>query len=277
MIFNIKMFESEKEYAVVKSVGYESVLKHRHEFVELVYVERGTAVQKLSYETINLKQGDMFIISDDSEHSTRPTCDENEFELINIIFLKSFLEFDYSVFQPIVPFNTLHLPEIPAMINRAKKEYEERRAFCNEAMKGCLYFLLTSLARMYEAGMDSKPNKNRNLTYVMLAVKFIADNYSKRLKLEDVADHVGLTSGYLQKLFRKERKTSVIEYLLRYRIEQGCRYLVETNNTIVEISEVIGFSDIKNFHYAFKKVLGMTPNEYRRIHKNKTILSAEEK
>lgn len=45
MIFNIKMFESEKEYAVVKSVGYESVLKHRHEFVELVYVERGTAVQ----------------------------------------------------------------------------------------------------------------------------------------------------------------------------------------------------------------------------------------
>ena len=106
---------------------------------------------------------------------------------------------------------------------------------------------------------------------------FIADNYSKRLKLEDVADHVGLTSGYLQKLFRKERKTSVIEYLLRYRIEQGCRYLVETNNTIVEISEVIGFSDIKNFHYAFKKVLGMTPNEYRRIHKNKTILSAEEK
>jgi hypothetical protein len=49
------------------------------------------------------------------------------------------------------------------------------------------------------------------------------------------------------------------------------RYLVETNNTIVEISEVIGFSDIKNFHYAFKKVLGMTPNEYRRIHKNKTI------
>ena len=108
---------------------------------------------------------------------------------------------------------------------------------------------------MYEAGVDSKPNKNRNLTYVMLAVKFIADNYSKRLKLEDVADHVGLTSGYLQKLFRKERKTSVIEYLLRYRIEQGCRYLVETNNTIVEISEVIGFSDIKTFIMRSKRCL----------------------
>ncbi len=277
MIFNIKMFESEKKYAVVDSVGYESVLKHSHEFVELVYVEHGTAVQKLNYETINLKQGDLFIISDESEHSIRPTCEENEFRLINIIFLKSFLDFDYSVFQPITPFNTLGCPAIPATISRARKEYETRDAFCDGAVKGCLYFLLTDLARMYEAGVNSKPSKNRNLAYVMMAVKFIADNYSKRLKLGDVASHVGLTSGYLQKIFRKERKTSVIEYLLRYRIEQGCRYLVETNKTIVEISEAIGFSDIKNFHYAFKKVLGMTPNEYRYIHKNKTAPSAEGK
>lgn len=272
MIFNLKMYEPEKKYAVVESVGYESVLRHSHEFVELVYVESGTAVQKLNYETIDIRQGDVFVIADDSEHSIRPTCGENEFRLINIIFLKDFVDFDYSVFRPIAPFNTLQQPEIWETVCRAKREYEERKAFCDEAVKGCVYFLLTQLARLYEAGAGSKPSRSRNSAYVMMAVKFISENYSSRLKLDDIAGYVGLTSGYLQKIFRKERKTSVIEYLLRYRIEQGCRYLVETSMTIVDISDAIGFSDIKNFHYAFKKVLGMTPNEYRRIHRG-TVLS----
>ena len=55
MIFNLKMYEPKKSYAIVKSVGYESVLTHSHDFIEIVYVENGTAVQKLNYETINLK------------------------------------------------------------------------------------------------------------------------------------------------------------------------------------------------------------------------------
>lgn len=52
MIFNIKMYEPKKSYAVVKSTGYESVLRHSHEFVEMVFVESGSAVQKVNSETV---------------------------------------------------------------------------------------------------------------------------------------------------------------------------------------------------------------------------------
>lgn len=119
MIFNIKMFEPEKSYAVVKSEGYESVLRHSHEFVEIVYVESGTAVQTLNYETINLKKGDLFVVFDDSQHSIRPTCDEKDFRLINIIFQKEFIDFDWSVLTPITPFNTLHNREFADFIGMA--------------------------------------------------------------------------------------------------------------------------------------------------------------
>ena len=71
MIFNIKMYEPKKSYAVVKSTGYESVLRHSHEFVEMVFVESGSAVQKVNSETVELRRGDMFVIADDSEHSMR--------------------------------------------------------------------------------------------------------------------------------------------------------------------------------------------------------------
>ena len=59
MIFNIKMYEPKKSYAVVKSTGYESVLRHSHEFVEMVFVESGSAVQKVNSETVELRRGDM--------------------------------------------------------------------------------------------------------------------------------------------------------------------------------------------------------------------------
>ena len=70
MLFHMKMFEPELPIAVNKSVGYESVLKHSHSFVELVYIENGEGTQKLSTgEKMTLRKGDVFIIADDTQHS----------------------------------------------------------------------------------------------------------------------------------------------------------------------------------------------------------------
>jgi AraC-like DNA-binding protein len=267
MIFNLKMYEPKKDYAIVKSVGYESVLTHSHEFVEIVYVENGTAIQKLNYETINLKKGDLFVIADDSEHSIRPTCEENDFRLINIIFKKNFIDFDYSVFYPITPFNILHNNEFISIINTAIQKNEEHSRFSSEAVKGCVYLLLSNIAESYSVMSKGKEKSNRNRAYVMMAVKYISENFYNKIGLKEIADHVGLSIGYLQKIFRKERQTSIIEYLLRYRVEQSCKQLIETDKAIAEISYDIGFSDPKNFHYTFKKIFGTTPNEYRLSHK----------
>ncbi len=273
MIFNLKMFEAERDYAVVRSVGYESILRHSHEFVELVYVVSGTAVQKVNGESSYLQEGDMFVIADRSvEHYIRPTCEEKKFRLINIIFRPDFVAFDYSVFRPIMPLNTLHNPSMKRMVDFALQEYEERGHYVNEMVKGVVYLLLSNLAKMYTSRSESRTQKNRNAVYMMQAVRYIAENFAEKLKLDDIAKHVGLSPGYLQKIFKKERNTSVIEYLLRYRVEQSCKLLIETEKSISDISDSIGFSDVKNFYYAFKKVIGMTPNEYRQTHRNRVAV-----
>lgn len=276
MIFNMKMFEPEKPYAVVKSEGYESVLRHSHEFVEIVYVESGTAVQTLNYEMIHLKKGDLFVVCDDSQHSIRPTCDEKDFRVINIIFEKDFIDFDWSVFLPITPFNTSHNHDIANAIAMALKKYEERSVYADEMVKGYIYLILSNLAEMYLSLSNKNVKQNRNRMYVMVAVKYISENFHKKIDLKEIAAHVGLSSGYLQKIFHKERQTSIIEYLLRYRVEQSCKQLIETEKTITEISYDIGFSDPKNFHYTFKKVFGMTPNEYRLAHKRAPLKNENE-
>lgn len=270
MIFNIKMYEPEKSYAVIKSVGYESVLKHSHEFIEMVFVESGSAVQKVNEETVKLKAGDLFVIADNSQHSIRPVCAENDFRLINLIWSRDFIDFDYSVFTPGVPINIAHRFEIVEYIQKAFAVYEARGLYADSFFKGFAYMILGYAGQMLSGVGRVKDYRNYKADYVSSAVKFIADNFNKKITLDDVAGHVGLSGGYLQKLFNKERSTSVIEYLLRYRIEQSCKLLIETEQTVADISIEIGFSDIKNFHYAFKRVIGMTPNEYRRMHRMKS-------
>jgi two-component system response regulator YesN len=82
-----------------------------------------------------------------------------------------------------------------------------------------------------------------------------------------IAEKIGVTSGYLQRLFRETCNTSVIEYLLRYRMENACKMLMETEMSIQEVSVEIGYSDVKNFYYRFKKIFGVTPTQYRLNHK----------
>ncbi len=273
MIFNLKMFEAERDYAVVRSVGYESILRHSHEFVELVYVESGTAVQKINEESIYLQEGDMFVIAEPNiEHYIRPTCDEDKFRLINVIFRPDFIAFDYSAIPSVTPVCVRGNPFMVKMVEMAMQEFENRRICVDEMIKGVLYFLLGNLARMHTNGFENRSHRNAKTQYVMQAARYISENSSAKITLADIANHVGLSSGYLQKLFKKERNTSVIEYLLRYRVEQSCKLLIETEKTISDISESIGFSDIKNFYYAFKKVIGMTPNEYRQTHRNRAVM-----
>ncbi|MBP5307609.1 MAG: helix-turn-helix domain-containing protein [Clostridia bacterium] len=276
MIFNINMFESEKPYAVVLGKGYESILTHKHEFIEITYVESGSAMHKLGSDIVNLKKGDIFVIADDREHSIRPTCEENEFRIINLIFLRNFADFDFKVFNPLIPINVAHNREITDHIELAKNSYETRGKYVDETIKGCIYVIMSKLGELY-ASDGAKTTKNYKVAYVSSAVDYITENFNKKISLEDVASYVGITSGYLQRIFHKERKTSVIEFLLRYRIEQSCKLLIETEKTIAAISEEVGFSDIKNYHYVFKRVFGITPNIYRQTHRNKFVTAMEER
>lgn len=71
-------------------------------------------------------------------------------------------------------------------------------------MRGCIYFLLSGLGQMSDG--ETKSMRNHSADYVELTVKFISDNFYKKISLADVAEYVGLSSGYLQKLFNRERQ-----------------------------------------------------------------------
>lgn len=96
------------------------------------------------------------------------------------------------------------------------------------------------------------------------AKEYIEANYHKPITLDEVSREVSVSSQYLSKLFKLEMKENFIDYLTTIRIEKAKSFLEEGKLTIKQISYKIGYSDPNYFSRIFKKVVGISPTEYKK-------------
>lgn len=102
-------------------------------------------------------------------------------------------------------------------------------------------------------------------------LKYINDNYSQNITLEDLEDKFYLNKSYICRIFRKTIGLSVINYLQYKRILEAQQMLLKTDLPIIDIAMECGFSNIQHFYRVFKKVTHLTPNEYKK-HQLRPIL-----
>jgi len=98
----------------------------------------------------------------------------------------------------------------------------------------------------------------------------IHERFDINLTLESCAERLNYHPVYLGRVFRKETGMSFSEYLSRYRISVAKKWLAETNMTVAEIAEKLGYHNGPNFSRSFKKFAGVSPGQYReRYHLKK--------
>ena len=268
MSFNMKMFDSKLNVVVVKSSGYDSIVPHSHEFVEIVYIVSGEAENKLGDERIPLKSGDIFVMADKGiQHSIHPKGDTADFSIVNIIFPYDFYQFDWTVLSPKHVFSIDKMPDAKFIIKQIIDEYQKKR-WKYEDITYCLTkILLTNIYRCLPARKVKRTNKGQSKkqadSYIEIAKKYIRNNYDKQISVEDVAKACALSKQYLQRLFKREKNTSIVAYIVKYRIEQACRYLLKTDFPVAKVAQLVGFNDLKYFYVQFKKIVGEPPLSYK--------------
>ncbi len=87
------------------------------------------------------------------------------------------------------------------------------------------------------------------------------------LSPDRAAEHVGLSTNYLRKLFKECCNMSLSEYIRTQRVERAMELLRGTNKTVVEIMECVGYSNRSSFFQAFKKYTNLTPESYRNLYR----------
>lgn len=99
---------------------------------------------------------------------------------------------------------------------------------------------------------------------VYLIKEFISRNYSdEALSVREISEHVHLSASYVCTYFKNETGQTLNQYLTAYRMEKAKQLLSDPRNQIADISDQVGYSNGNYFSKSFKKIVGLSPSEYR--------------
>lgn len=159
-----------------------------------------------------------------------------------------------------------NLPDSKPLLELVQNMLEAKElTYSNELKRqGYLFLFLSSLiAQQHENQTDDPAPDYPYQTYVNHAIEYIENNYSKNIKIQDLANYIGISRTHLTSCFKKSLNVSPQLYLLTYRLDQACRLLKTTSLSISEIATQIGYDDPLAFSKQFKHYKGISPKVYR--------------
>ena len=105
---------------------------------------------------------------------------------------------------------------------------------------------------------------------IQKAVKFIHQNYQKKISVKDVMEEVALSRRLLERRFKSVTGQTLYQYISDQKIRHFAELLHETNDQVVNIALSLGETDTKSISRRFKQIYGCSPMEWReRNQKNK--------
>ena len=271
--------KEEQERLVMMPYQQMDMESHNHDFFELVYVMKGTAVHTLNKEEGVLTEGDYFIMDYGSVHSYAKSED---FTLVNCIFLPEVIDETmtgcrsldellhgcliryYASISGETPVDRIFHDEdgrIKQLIMGMLEEYREKKEGYAEVFRCRLIELLILTLRK---GIHEIP-RHPNHRAVLEVIQYVDRNYQNYVNLGMFCRQYHYTLSYISRIFRQDTGLSFREYLQKVRIEKSCQLLAGSDMRIGEIARAVGYEDKKFFNSIFRKIVKMTPREYRSL------------
>lgn len=263
------MFDSANTVIVNEGIGYDSMIEHRHNFVEIACVMQGSGVHYVGGTGIKIKEGDVFVVADKNiSHHIRPD-DAGQFVVRNIIFPFDFFEIDYKLFPPDVVYPLAKIVDGEHLVQSITAEYHDKGFLYEQITRGLTLALLVRIMRSNKRSKSVKKydlmRNKKQKKYSAIAEEYIEEHYDQSMTLDEIASACGICKAYLQREFRKDKGISVTEFIISYRIEKACKLLLSSSYSVSAISEMVGFNDLKYFYLKFKQIVGVTPSKFKEM------------
>ena len=273
------LLESEKIY-LVSHYGQKRVSMHDHAFLELTYILDGVAEHTLDGQTESLKRGDYLIVDYGSRHSYSAP-DNGCYDNLDCLFLPEILDpilkgtksLRTLLEHYLLHFNIQALVQNPAhmvfhdddgrvleLLERMKREYEKREAGYKAIIR--CYLIEILLLTMRKLDDASAAATGQDISAFL--TNYVAEHYMEELTLQSLAARLNYSLPYISKRFKEDTGVSFVSYLQSYRVMQGCRLLTSTRHSLAEITEMVGYHDVKFFSALIKRKTGLTPTNFRR-------------
>jgi AraC family transcriptional regulator, arabinose operon regulatory protein len=125
----------------------------------------------------------------------------------------------------------------------------------------CLNYLLASFIHLSQFRLVKQAGENDPIAQ---SINFMLENLHKKLKLVDIARETGLSASHYSRLFLNRTGHPPIDYFIQLKIQRACRLLDNYGWMIADVSRETSFDDQFYFSRVFRKVMDMSPAEYRK-------------
>ena len=104
---------------------------------------------------------------------------------------------------------------------------------------------------------------------LLRSMQYVQYNTNKRIRVSDVAEHVGYSTSYLSRKFKKETGFALNDFIKRCKLEESKMLLTYSSKSISQISNYLCFSSQSHFQRVFKEQYGITPYHFRHQNSNR--------
>jgi len=248
---------------------------HWHYEYELILVLKGSVLVNADQKPVVLGVGDIFLVNTQAIHEIYRTEEEENICLFIQISQNLFNDFrDASqiyhfylnskseTLKPKKEFR--HFIKMAAQIGLNAIERNENTAY---RIKGMLYLFIADLYQytsydIYQRGSETAENENMEI--LMNIIDYIQIHYQDENVLGDLYKKVGMSEKSVYRLLKINIGFSVKELVLSRKLDKAKYLLKYTDKPINCIVDECGFHSEKTFYRTFRKVLSITPNEYRK-------------
>ncbi|MHC5226186.1 AraC family transcriptional regulator [Ignatzschineria sp. LJL83] len=250
---------------------------HSHSEYELVFIKKGHGVLKYGASSLSYQQGDLFLFGPWIPHEFIDKS--NNHHSISCIFLSELLSLQSFKCNMAKNISTLLEKSIEGV--HFKNDSDALLATTNffidiskksgieQAIQLILFLKDLSEQSQNYIQISNTDNHQKNAClkkYALLQniLKYIQDNISQEILIEDITKAFFISRGSLVRLFSDTIQTGVTQYIIQQRLFYACQLLSTTNMPITDIGEKVGFKSISSFNRSFLKYKTMSPRSYRQ-------------
>ncbi len=251
--------------------GQESTL-HYHDELEFICVYEGTFVCTVYDKEYVAEAGDVIFVNARVPHSTTrlTSCRkgllqfrESEFndnEISKII--KYSMRFQSQVYYPVKVFSSKELFDA---IDNIFHETTDKKKSYEIFVRSSVYRVLGILYREGVLSDAERVYNTREVQRILPVLSYVNANYADNITLETASDKLGFDQSYFCRIFKTATGATFTEYLNFVRICKAENMLLKTHDSILEISEAVGFSSVSYFNRIFKRYRNCSPRFYRTV------------
>ena len=239
---------------------------HTHNHAELFYIVGGKGQFLIEDQLYPVNTNHLVIINPNVTH-TEVSLNAQPLEYIVLGIDGVELSIDNTSNGQFCILDHFESMDITSCLRNILREMELKQPGYEDICQAFMEILIIRLMRSTGLSVPTEPQNNVGNHQCAAVRRYIDHHFKESLTLDQLAEEAHMNKFYLSHAFKREYGVSPINYMISRRLEESKYLLAETDLSMSQIAQLLGFSSLSYFSQVFHRTQEITPMEYRQQNK----------